>query len=75
VLTVRIPESEVARAMGILNAHNVVDVHERAVQQGLTSATFVPKGCRSASAATEDRGGWRGSGRGASSSRRAGKCR
>jgi len=43
VLTVRVPESEVARAMGILNAHNVVDVHERAVQQGLTSATSSPK--------------------------------
>jgi hypothetical protein len=43
VLTVRVPESEVARAMGILNAHNVVDVHERAVRQGLTSATSSPK--------------------------------
>jgi hypothetical protein len=42
VLTMRVPEAEVARAMGILNAHNVVDVHERAVQQGLTSATSPP---------------------------------
>jgi stress response protein YsnF len=51
VLTVRVPESEVARAMGILNAHNVVDVHERAVQHGLTSATTSPK----AAAATQER--------------------
>jgi uncharacterized protein (TIGR02271 family) len=43
VLTMRVRESEVARAMGILNAHNVVDVHDRAVQQGLTSATSSPK--------------------------------
>src|SRR6476646_1194028 len=43
VLTIRVPESEAARAMGILNAHYVVDVHERAVQQGLTSATSPPK--------------------------------
>jgi uncharacterized protein (TIGR02271 family) len=37
VLTVRVPENEAARAMGILNAHNVVDVRDRAVQQGLIS--------------------------------------
>jgi stress response protein YsnF len=39
VLTVRVPDSDVSRAMGILNAHNVVDVQSRAVQQGFTSAT------------------------------------
>jgi stress response protein YsnF len=38
VLTVRVPDSDVSRAMGILNAHNVVDVQSRAVQQGFTSA-------------------------------------
>ena len=38
VLTVRVPESGVARAMGILNAHNVVDVRERAAQQGLITS-------------------------------------
>jgi uncharacterized protein (TIGR02271 family) len=43
VLTVRVPESEAARAMGILNAHQVVDVQQRAIQQGLISATSVPK--------------------------------
>lgn len=37
VLTVRVPESDVSRAMRILNAHNVVDVQNRAAQQGLIS--------------------------------------
>lgn len=35
VLTVRVPESDIPRAMGILNAHNAVDVEHRAAQQGL----------------------------------------
>jgi len=39
VLTVRVPESEVSRAMAILNAHNVVDVQSRARQQGLIAET------------------------------------
>jgi uncharacterized protein (TIGR02271 family) len=39
VLTARIRESDAARAMGILNAHNVVDVRSRAAQQGLISET------------------------------------
>jgi len=39
VLTVRVPESEVSRAMQILNAHNVVDVQSRARQQGLIAET------------------------------------
>ena len=43
VLTIRVPESEAARAMGILNAHNVVDVHDRAVQQGLISTATSAK--------------------------------
>jgi uncharacterized protein (TIGR02271 family) len=43
VLTVRVPESAAARAMGILNAHNVVDVHDRAMQLELISSTTSPK--------------------------------
>ena len=35
VLTVRTPESEVARAMGILNQHHIVDVKRRAMEIGL----------------------------------------
>jgi uncharacterized protein (TIGR02271 family) len=35
VLTVRAEDAEVPRAMGILNQHNMVDVQERALQQGL----------------------------------------
>jgi uncharacterized protein (TIGR02271 family) len=42
VLTVRVPETDVARALGILNAHHVVDVRERAIQQGLIPSTSVP---------------------------------
>ena len=44
VLTVRVPQSDVARALGILNAnaHHVVDVQERAMQQGLISSTSAP---------------------------------
>jgi uncharacterized protein (TIGR02271 family) len=38
VLTLRVPESDVPKAMGILNAHNVVDVQHRAVQEGLLPA-------------------------------------
>lgn len=40
VLTVRVPESDVAKAVNILNAHQSVDLLKRAEQQGLvTSAT------------------------------------
>lgn len=35
ILTVRVPETQAAKAMGILNAHKVADVQNRAVQQGL----------------------------------------
>ena len=42
VLTLRVPETEVAKAMGILNAHKVVDVRNRAVQQGLISSAYAP---------------------------------
>ena len=39
VLTVRVPETDTARAMSILNAHQSVDLLKRAEQQGLLSAT------------------------------------
>ena len=35
VLTVRLPETDVARATAILNAHQAVDVQQRAASQGL----------------------------------------
>jgi uncharacterized protein (TIGR02271 family) len=38
VLTLRVPESDIPKAMGILNAHKVVDVQDRAVQHGLLSS-------------------------------------
>ncbi len=37
VLTVRVPETEVARATSILNAHESVDLRKRAMQEGLIS--------------------------------------
>jgi uncharacterized protein (TIGR02271 family) len=39
VLTVRVPESDVPKALAILNAHRSVDVPQRAVQEGLISAS------------------------------------
>jgi len=39
VLTVRVPESDVPKALGILNAHQAVDVQHRAVQEGLISGS------------------------------------
>jgi len=39
VLTVRVPESDVARATTILNAHQSVDLLKRAEQEGLVSAS------------------------------------
>jgi len=38
ILTVRVPESDVAKATAILNAHQAVDLLKRAEQQGLISA-------------------------------------
>ena len=43
VLTVRVPESDVAKAMAILNAHSTVDVRNRAMQHGLLVAESQPK--------------------------------
>jgi uncharacterized protein (TIGR02271 family) len=39
VLTVRVPETDVAKATQILNAHNAVDIHKRAVSEGLLTST------------------------------------
>jgi len=39
ILTIRVPETDVARATSILNAHESVDLHKRAVEQGLMPAT------------------------------------
>jgi uncharacterized protein (TIGR02271 family) len=38
VLTLRVPEADVPKALGILNAHKVVDVQQRAVEQGVITA-------------------------------------
>jgi stress response protein YsnF len=43
LLTVRVPESDVARVTSILNAHQSVDLLKRAEQQGLISTTTVEK--------------------------------
>jgi uncharacterized protein (TIGR02271 family) len=48
VLTVRVPESDVPKALGILNAHRAVDVPQRAVQEGLIPASAVPVSTASA---------------------------
>lgn len=41
VLTLRVPEADVPKAMGILNQHHVVDVQQRAVERGMTTADAV----------------------------------
>jgi uncharacterized protein (TIGR02271 family) len=43
VLTSRVPETDVAKAMGILNVHNLVDVEARAVEHGLIPEPSTPK--------------------------------
>lgn len=42
VLTIRVPESEVAKATRILNAHEAVDLQKRAMQQGLIANAAAP---------------------------------
>jgi uncharacterized protein (TIGR02271 family) len=42
VLTVRVPDEDVAKATAILNAHNAVDTHKRAVSEGLITAAAPP---------------------------------
>src|SRR6516225_7348050 len=41
VLSVRVPESEVAHATGILDIHRPIDVHDRAVTTGIAPAARV----------------------------------
>jgi uncharacterized protein (TIGR02271 family) len=41
VLTLRLPDTELAKAMGILNQHHVVDVSRRAVETGLMATSDV----------------------------------
>jgi stress response protein YsnF len=42
ILTVRLPEADVARAMSILNAHWAVDLLKRAEQEGMITTTSAP---------------------------------
>ena len=41
VLTLRVPDSQLAKAMGILNQHHIVDVSRRAVETGLMASSQV----------------------------------
>jgi uncharacterized protein (TIGR02271 family) len=51
VLTLRAPKSDVPKAMGILNQHNVVDVQDRAVETGILSkAAALPVAAAAAAA-------------------------
>jgi uncharacterized protein (TIGR02271 family) len=43
VLTLRVADSQLAKAMGILNQHHAVDVSRRAVEAGLMASSDVPK--------------------------------
>lgn len=43
VLTVRVPETEVAKATAILNSQNAIDIHKRAVEEGLISGAATSK--------------------------------
>jgi uncharacterized protein (TIGR02271 family) len=43
VLTIRVPETDVSKAMTILNAHEAVDLQKRAMQQGLLTSTAAPR--------------------------------
>jgi len=62
VMTVRVPELDVPKAMGILDVHNVVDVQDRALEHGLLAPedakASVPKvAAASAAAAVTSTGG------------------
>jgi uncharacterized protein (TIGR02271 family) len=52
VMTVRVSESDVPRAMGILDVHNVVDVQDRALEHGLISTEDVKASIPKVSAAS-----------------------
>src|SRR5271154_4214994 len=41
VISVRVPESEVAHASAVLNIHRPVDVHDRAMTSGIAPAAHV----------------------------------
>src|SRR5215470_12482129 len=41
VLTLRVPDTQLAKAMGILNQHHVVDVSRRAVETGMVASSEV----------------------------------
>jgi uncharacterized protein (TIGR02271 family) len=43
VLTVRVPETEVAKATAILNSQHAIDVQKRAIQEGLLASTTTSK--------------------------------
>ncbi len=51
VLSVRVPDSEVAHATGILDIHRPIDVHDRAVTTGLAPAAKVEAAVASIAAA------------------------
>jgi stress response protein YsnF len=44
VLTIRVPESDVAKATNILNQHQAVDLQKRAIEEGLLSADAPARG-------------------------------
>src|SRR5215471_8808457 len=52
VVSVRVPDSEVAHATGILDVHRPIDVHDRAVTTGLAPAARVEATVASIAAAT-----------------------
>jgi uncharacterized protein (TIGR02271 family) len=55
VLTVRVPESDVPKALKILNAHRAVDLQHRAVQEGLLTASAAPAATMAAGTAIKAR--------------------
>lgn len=58
VITVRVPDTEVAHATGILNMHRPFDVHDRAITTGVAPATrveTVAKGAAAVPLAAEQR--------------------
>jgi uncharacterized protein (TIGR02271 family) len=52
VLTLRLPESDAPRAMGILNAHKVIDIKARAAEQGLVAPAAVATAAGASSVAS-----------------------
>jgi uncharacterized protein (TIGR02271 family) len=52
VLTIRVPETDVAKATAILNAHEAVDLQKRAVSQGLLTTATTTEAIKTAQPAT-----------------------